>query len=396
MNIVVKNNKVNNYFGEIISAIEKEKELFIYGGAGSGKSYAVAQALLLMLLTSEYMRCIYMRKVARTIRNSQFQLFCDVIKSWKLEGYFEIKSTDMSITCVNGNSLIAAGADDVEKLKSIQEPSMFWLEEATEFTQKDYTQIRLRLRTQKGHNAVISTFNPINSVHWIKSYLDKRAKDLFILKTTYLDNKFIDSNYKETLNSLQTLDADYFKVYALGEWGSGDKSIVYNYTVGKFNEDANDIFYGLDFGFVNPTALVECRKVDNTIYVRQLLYSSNLTNSHLIEKLRGLIKKNKAQIFCDSEDKNRIEELYNDGFNVYTAYKNVQRGISIVNSFNIIVDENSSDLIKEISMYAFMKDKNGNTLEQPIKFNDHLMDAMRYAIATRYKEKPFKPKIKIY
>lgn len=395
MNVAVSNNRVNDYFGDIVAAEQTHKELFIYGGAGSGKSYAIAQLILLLALTQSYFRCVYMRKVARTIRASQFMLFQDVINSWNLEKYFKVNRGDMIITSFNGNMLIPMGADNIDKLKSIQEPTHFWLEETTEFSLNDYKQVRLRLRTKKGRNCVLSTFNPVSKNHWLFKYISSKD-NVYTMKSTYIDNKFIDASYRKTLEELKFIDEDYYNVYALGEWGIGSRDAVFsNYTFGEF-KDIGEVFYGIDFGYTNPTAIVECREYDGKIYARELLYEKGLTNTQLLQHIDKMIKNKTAPIYCDSEDRNRIEELFNKGYYVYPAYKDIMHGISIVNSFELVIDSQSSNMIKEIETYTFMKDKDGNVIEKPVKFNDHLMDALRYAIATHYKDKPMKPQVKIF
>jgi phage terminase large subunit len=89
-----------------------------------------------------------------------------------------------------------------------------------------------------------------------------------------------------------------------------------------------------------------------------------------------------APIYCDSADANRIEELFEAGYNVYKSNKDIDYGIQCVKSYNIFVSSDSANILKEIAMYKYMTDKNGNAVEKPLKFNDHAMDAMRYAVAT--------------
>ena len=85
-------------------------------------------------------------------------------------------------------------------------------------------------------------------------------------------------------------------------------------------------------------------------------------------------------IFCDSAEPQRIKELYNAGLNVKPALKDVKKGIDSVKSFPLRISASSSNLIKEIKFYKWKEDKDGNILEEPVKFNDHAVDAMRYAI----------------
>lgn len=196
-----------------------------YGGAGSGKSYFVAQKLLLACLSDDYFRLVYARKQAVDIRDSQFLLFKDLIREYELSGLFKVKESKMDIQCINGNMMLSAGMDNPEKIKSIQKPTHVWCEEITEFDYEDYEQLDLRLRgDEDARLQYIMTLNPINEEHWIKRELfDKPItsddeKNVLRLHSTYLDNEKIDrSAYGEKLN----MKSEHNKrVYMLGMWGT--------------------------------------------------------------------------------------------------------------------------------------------------------------------------------
>lgn len=191
-----------------------------YGGSGSGKSSFVAQKLLLNTLRRKYYRCIFTRKHSTDIRDSQFLLFKDMIREWKLQDFFEIKEGSMDIICINGNMLLSAGMNDPEKIKSVQKPTTIWCEETTELDFEDFEQLDLRLRGDVGTKlSMLMTFNPIHEDHWLKrEFFEKQIKDCNILKTTYRDNKFIDqSAYEERLNRQS---GNKMRVYKFGDWGT--------------------------------------------------------------------------------------------------------------------------------------------------------------------------------
>lgn len=154
----------------------KGRYLHLYGSAGSGKSeWVAAGKILLRAMKEEGHRFLYYRKVAKTIRNSQFQLFKDIIARWNVSKLFNINKTDMNIIFKpNGSELIASGMDDVEKLKSITGITGTWGEEATEIEEDDFKQIDLRMRgNTKYYKQHIFTYNPIDYEHWLKQKIDK-------------------------------------------------------------------------------------------------------------------------------------------------------------------------------------------------------------------------------
>lgn len=369
---------------------ESRFEIF-YGGAGSGKSQFIAQRALIRCLKEPYYRLIFSRKIAKTIRNSQFLLFKDLINQYGLSSLFDVKESTMEITCKNGNTMLGVGMDDPEKVKSIQEPTDVWCEEATEYSLEDILQLNLRLRTTKArYNQVTLSFNPISKQHWINQHFFAREKACKILKTTYKDNRFLPDAYREQLEELQKEDMNYYNVYALGEWGELARGLIYpKYTLVDMFPDGCDVCYGLDFGFTNPTALVRVGIKENDLYLDEIIYQAKMTNTDLIGKLKEL-GVGKSDIYADAAEPQRIEEIYRAGINVKAANKSVKDGIERMQRMNIHITSGSTNLLKETQQYKWKEDKNGNALEEPIKFLDHILDAARYAIATHL----FRPRVK--
>ena len=362
--------------------------LVFYGGAGSGKSVFIAQRYIYRCLREPYFRLVYCRKIANTIRNSQFQLFKDLISRSGLDQFFNIKESNMEIICKNGNNMVAFGLDNREKIKSLQEPTDVWAEEATEFQREDIIQLNLRLRTKKAKiNQLILSFNPISSEHWIyESFFVSKEFEATTIKTTYLDNSFLPAEYKKVLDDLKEQDENYYKVYCLGEWGGKIKGAIYtHYQLCDHIPQFAEHIYGLDFGFNHPTVLVKVGMSDKNLYVQQLIYKSGLTSSDLITEMRKH-DLGSAPIYCDNARPEAIEELYRAGFNAKPADKgkdSVVQGINTVKTCVLNIMDDSAELIKEIRNYKWAEDKNGKLMEGvPVKFMDDGMDALRYAVHT--------------
>jgi phage terminase large subunit len=142
----------------------------------------------------------------------------------------------------------------------------------------------------------------------------------------------------------------------------------------------------LDFGYNSPSALTEIRIKDKVFYEREIIYQTHLTNADLIELMKQKIPISYRQfpIYADAEDTNRIEEIYRAGFNIKPANKSVKDGIDFVKRLEIFSCNENVNLNKERKFYKWQIDKKGNVLDKPVKFNDHLMDAERYALYTHY------------
>lgn len=207
----------------------QDRYLILYGGAGSGKSVFAAQKWIFRLLNEKGLKILVIRKVAKTLRHSVFALFRSIIAEWGLMDLFKINKSDMEIYCLNGSSVVFAGLDDAEKLKSVHGINSIWIEEASEITEDDFKQVDLRLRgLTKYYKQIILTFNPVSITHWLKTYFfDTPKENCTKLKTTYKDNRFIDEEYVKVIEELKDTDPYYYTVYGLGEWGIIGKT-VYN------------------------------------------------------------------------------------------------------------------------------------------------------------------------
>jgi len=119
------------------------------------------------------------------------------------------------------------------------------------------------------------------------------------------------------------------------------------------------------------------------VFVKQLIYETKLTTNDLIERYKQIGIPRSAEIFCDAAEPKTIEELHRAGFNAKPADKDVLEGIRKVKGTPIYITPESVDLIKEIRNYRWKIDKNDKVLDEPVKFQDHLCDAMRYAVFTK-------------
>jgi phage terminase large subunit len=192
----------------------------LYGGGGSGKSDFIAARLIIKCLQQEGKKYAVIRKFASTIRNSVYQLFKDIATRWDIYEEFRFYDGRLEIH-INNNRIIFLGCDDPEKLKSLAEMQEIWVEEITELEKEDFNQIDLRLRGESAEKKkIFASFNPISKDHWlVKRFFEQQQEDCRILKTTYLDNRFIGTDYAAVLNRMREIDPLYYEVYALGKWG---------------------------------------------------------------------------------------------------------------------------------------------------------------------------------
>lgn len=392
---------------------EDTRTQIIFGGSSSGKSYFKAQQTILDILEGHrnYLIC---RNVQKTIRKSVFNEVTKAIVEMGLpigdNGIFSVNRSDLVITCnLNNKQILFAGLDDPEKIKSITPIdgviTDVWVEEATETKYEAVKQLNKRLRGRsKVKKRLFLTFNPILKSHWIyKEYFggwqdDKnfyRDENLFILKTTYKNNDFLEPDDIYELENES--DPYYYDVYTLGNWGVLGNVIFKNWEM----QDLSDIKHtfdrfhnGLDFGFAkDPAALTRMcyDKKRKELYILDELYELELTNDALAKRV--LDKIGSEFVYCDSSEPKSIQELKNNGVKAKGAKKgpdSVNFGIDWLKQQKIIIDVNCQNTKNEFQKYHWKEDKDGVVVPVPVDKDNHLIDAIRYGMESEMAKREMK------
>jgi phage terminase large subunit len=293
----------------------------------------------------------------------------------------------------NGARIVFLACDDPNKIKST-EWNDIWMEEANEFTWDDFVVFNTRL-SAKPHTLiqVFISLNPDDEQGWPNQRLLLDAAwrvRVKLIRSSYRDNPFLDADYVALLEDLEMQDPTAWQIYGLGLWGKLTHVIYQPYTVlAEFPAAFDEVIYGLDFGFSNPACLLEVGLKERTnAYLRELLYRTQLTNQDLIAEAKRLIppEHRRRPIYADAAEPDRIEEFYRAGFRgIRPADKEVEPGLDFCKRLRFFTLTSNVNLNKERGIYKYRVDKNGNVLEEPVKFMDHAMDAKRYALWTHHK-----------
>lgn len=374
--------------------------LVMVGGAGSGKSEFAGRKIFYRSMKERGAkhRFLILRKVRVTLRESCILLMLSILAENEIP--YEHNKSERTITFYNpwGEKVewLFEGLDDREKIKSIKDITSVWLEEATEFNREDFLQIDLRLRGEtKYYKQIMLSFNPDQAqAPWLKEdFFDKPREGVFVHHSTIEDNP-IEAVRKEYLKKLEAIGDDtYYKIYRLGQWALA-RGIIYNWDVKDLPTDKawDGIVYGLDFGYsVDPAVLIKIYRKADEYWLEELIYEKGLTNQALAAKAKTCpgYDIDTAIIYADSSEPKSIEELCREGILVKPAVKgpdSVRTGIDFMKSRKVHVVTGSNNLLDETRHYKWKEDKNGNTLPEPVDFNNHGVDAARYGVVTDYYE----------
>jgi phage terminase large subunit len=274
----------------------------------SGKSvFATKKAVLRSLLNPEKFLCA--RKVQKTVRESIFEETKKRISDWGLKSrvYYHENNSDLKLW-VKDSMFLFSGMDDPEKLKSITGITSAVVEEVTEFTQDDIDQINLRIRGDTpSYKQIIAMYNRIDENHWIKSFEDDPPEGWTFHSSTYLDNPFIDEEYRQVLEGYRHTNKYYYDVYTLGLWGQMSKDNKFMYAFDREQhvsecqmDEELSVRLSFDFNIEPFVCTIYQKPDDDTVNV---LDRVRLDNSDIFQ-------------VCD-----RIKAKYHDAFFIVTGDK---------------------------------------------------------------------------
>lgn len=364
-----------------------------YGGAGSGKSYFVMQKIILKALDSQR-KVLVVRKVGATLKESVWSLTLELIHTGGLAPTVkQINKSDLTIEFLNGSVLLFKGLDDSEKIKSINGITDIVIEEATEITLDDFTQLNLRLRSKKPNNQIHLMFNPVSKANWVyKYFFETKPDNCVIVQTTYKDNPHLPKEYVDSLHALENKNPAYYKIYVRGEFATLDKlvfPVIHKRIISE--DELKDAWFwaGMDFGYTNdPTAITwgYYNPIKNDLYITGEYDKIGMTNDVIAETLVSL-GLSKEKIVADSAEPKSITELRNLGIKrIIASVKgadSVKNGIDRMQRCNIIIDERCTKTIEEFENYTWQKDKKtGEYINQPVDSYNHHIDSIRYGIQT--------------
>jgi len=352
----------------------------------------------LLMLTYEVGHVILFTRYTLTSAHvSIIPEFIDKIETLNLHADFHITKNEI-INLKTGSTILFRGiktssGTQTANLKSLAGVTTWVLDEAEELTDENvFDKIDFSIRAKGMQNRVIMILNPTTKEHFIykRFFLSKGVKDGFngvnsdttFIHTTYLDNsENLSESFLIRANEMRTNNAKKYNHVMLGGWLDKAEGVVFsNWSYGAFNPDNLQTTFGQDYGFsIDPTTLVEVAidKSKKLLYVKEYLYKPKLSTSQIahINKENA----NRSLIIGDSAEPRLIEELQKLGCNIKSAIKgqgSISAGVSIMQDYKIIVEENSHNIAKELNNYVYADKGSKLFLDD---FN-HIIDAIRYVV----------------
>jgi len=330
--------------------------------------------MILKALQETGNRYSIVRKALPALKATAMRDFFYILRDNDLYEEANHNKTD-NLYSLHGNEFEFFGLDQPMKVRS-RRRDYLWMNEANEFTLEDYRQLSMRTNKQ-----IYLDYNPSDQFHWIYDHVLTR-KDCTLIRSTYLDNPFLPQEVVKEIESYRDLDQNYWRVYGLGERGVAQTTIYTHWQYcDELPKERDETIFGLDFGYNNQTALIEIATKDQEVFTDERLYERKMTNTDLIAWMEAnQIPKDKP-IYADHAEPQRIEEIKQAGYHILPADKSVEDGIDTLKRRRWFITKSSVNLLKEARSYRW-KEKDGIILDEPVKANDHGMDAIRYGVHT--------------
>lgn len=372
------------------------------GGKASKKSTTTALNFLIRLMQYPEANLLVIRRIMDTHRSSTFAQLQWAAARLSVSHLWKATLSPMEMTYLpTGQKILFRGFDDVYKIASTTVTHghlcWVWVEEAFEIESEDAFDT-FDLSVPRGEvppplfKQTTLTFNPWSEHHWLKArFFDKSAANVATFTTDYRCNEFLDDADRAVFDRMKRDNPRRFAVAGRGEWGIADGLIYDNWSIAEFDIDRLPEpwkyrrVYGLDYGYSNdPTAFIAAavNPIDRVLYVFDEFKCRGLLNSDIAERLcqKGY---DGERIRADSAEPKSNEELRRAGiYRITPADKgagSLLHGISRLQEYRILVHPRCKETVAEFSSYAWEKTAAG-IINRPRGGEDHLMDALRYAM----------------
>lgn len=361
-----------------------KKQVLYSGGYGSGKSQALAMAMLKQITIPNNV-VLLIRKTLVSLKKSTMINLIGGVKPILPNGSYVYNKADGIIKVNDGATIYCCGMDDPQRIRSFNLGAAY-VDEVTEFTEEEFKEIGWRLRLEFGSRQLLCCGNPAGKNHFLyKHFFLENNNNREVITSSSLENKYLTSDY---IDELKTMEGGLYKRYVEGQWVELDNIIFDSFNRNihvKSNVKTNDFeeyYIGIDYGYTHNTGIVVVGKRGDRLVVIDEFYKNKLLLRDIVEKMMEFKQAyNNPIVVYDPSAAGLGAELENIQMNVFKANNDVQAGIDrIRNKLNVrndspdlVISDKCVNMIKEMENYQYQQGT-----EKPLKIGDDLVDPLRY------------------
>lgn len=373
-----------------------------YGGRGSGKSWAVARALIAM---SDFgmTRILCCREVQNSIKDSSYQILKDTAERMGLANRFTFKDAEIVHNGTGSRFIFSGLLRNENSIRSKEGIDICWIEEASSVSQRSWDVLTPTIR--KTGSELWLTFNPLTVDDPTNVFIENPPPNAYVRKVNYWDNPFFPEVLREQMEWDKKNDFEkYLHVWEGYPLTISDAQVFKGrFVVEPIPEDlwkkADRLFFGADFGFArDPSTLVRCFILDNRLYIDHEAYGVGVEIDELPQLYRSVPGADQWPIKGDSARPETISYLRRHGYNIDGAEKwpdSIEEGINFIKSFDkVVIDPRCKHTADEFRLYSYKTDRlTDEVLPVVLDKNNHTIDALRYAMVDYIKARGYGFKI---
>ncbi len=368
-----------------------------YGGRAAGKSWEFARQLL-KRAAAKPLRVLCTRELQKSIKDSVHKVLKDQMTAIGLESNFDAGETYLRSN-VGAEFLYKGLRHNTQEIKSTEGIDICWVEEAQLTTADSWKFLIPTILGRKPGAEIWVSFNVDDeSDATYQDFVVTQRDNSIVMKINYDDNPFVSKDTLAEKNYMKSVDYDsYLNIWEGFPRKHTDAQIFKNkFEVSTFEPQPSweGPFFGIDWGFSkDPTTMVKCWVSNNTLYIEEEAYELEVEIDKLPALFQTVSESADNISYADSARPETISYLKRHGFPHIKAVDkwkgSVEDGIEYIRQFmRVVIHPDCPNTTQEFRLYSFKVDKQTEeVLPDVVDKNNHLIDAIRYALSPKIKRK---------
>lgn len=368
----------------------------VKGGTGGGKTFNILPILLDKAIKTEGLEISVVAETIPHLKRGALKDFKKIARDLGRWNPSFWNSTDKIYRLPNGSSIEFFSAEDGDKLRGARR-DILYINECNRISLESFNQLNIRTNLE-----VWLDYNPVSSF-WINTEVIPRD-NAKLITLTYKDNEALPQTVvDEILNAKKRAEegssywSNWFNVYGLGLEGALEGAVITEYkTIKELPRDEEGeletrlIGLGVDFGYTNDvTAIVGLWKYNDSFIIDEVCYKSGLMNFQIAQVIKDYAKEidyeiEEIEVYVDNAEPKSRDELIHYGVpNTYSCKnKQIVQGVNLINQQKNLILESAENVLREVGVYVWEKDKEGNATNKPKDKDNHSIDSWRYILTS--------------
>lgn len=373
------------------------------GGRASGKTRYWASRMIRDHVRDPNRFSVCVREFLKTLNESSKKTLEEEIIRLDVSDYFDVKDAEIRSKRGRGKIIfVGMRNSSADGIKSLEGYDCAWVDEAQNLSLKSLEVLEPTIR--KPGSSLWFSWNPTNPDDAIEALL--RGPELppgaCVVQANWTDNPWFPEVLRPRMEQMRMREPARFAHVYGGEFEKFADALVFPPSCWQVDDTiapgtSTHLRFGADFGFnPDPSCLVRCWIDNRDLFIDWEAYGTQIETIDLPELFGTVPDAAKWPIVADSARPETISHLRKHGFpkiiSATKGPKSLEEGVQYVRGFNIRVHPRCVNVIDELKHYRRKVDENGAVLPIFEDKDNHVIDALRYAVegARRFTDQQIK------